>query len=329
MALGSLRSRLIVGALLWTIGILAIAVALATAVVFRHPHWRLVLHHAMLLVVAAVCAAAGLTQLRRGMSPINQLRSRLGAIRTGASRQVDGTYPAEVQPLVTELNALLEERERRVAHALAQAGDLAHGLKTPLALLAQDAARALAAGEADLADSIAEQVTRMRRQMDYHLAQARAAVSGTTPGVRSSLKVAADALARTLLKLHADRGLRIEVDIPAEHMVRARLDDLEEMLGNLLDNACTWARSRVTVVSVADGASVMVTIDDDGTGIPESLRETVLQRGVRADEAAAGSGFGLAIVREVAELYGGSITLGSADSGGARARLILPRADTS
>jgi signal transduction histidine kinase len=232
-----------------------------------------------------------------------------------------------VQPLVTELNALLEDRERRVTRALARAGDLAHGLKTPLAVLAHDAERAFASGDAALASSITEQVVRMQRQMDSHLAQARAAVSGATPGARSAIVVSAEALVRTLLVLHAGRGVQIDIAVPAEHVVQMRREDLDEMLGNLLDNACTWATSRVSVSSAVEAAMLIVNVDDDGAGIPEAMRDAVLQRGVRADEAAAGSGFGLAIVREVAELHGGSITLTRAPTGGTRARLVLPRAD--
>ena len=326
MAIRSLRWRLVLGSLLWTIGSLAIAAAIATSFVLRHPHWAGILHHAMLFVVAGSAVVAGLAQLRRGLSPFDELRSRLAAVRTGEARQVEGTYPSEVAPLISDLNALLDERERRVARAVAQAGDLAHGLKTPLAVLAQEAARVSAAGQTELAEAITEQVERMRRQMDYHLTRARAAASGATPGTRGRVKESADALARTLLKLHAERGLRLDVIVPQDHVVRARREDLDEMLGNLLDNACTWAKSRVSLVSSVDGGFIVLTVDDDGPGIPAEMREAVLQRGVRADEAAAGSGFGLAIVRDLAELYGGSIVLDEAPLGGARARLALPDA---
>jgi len=213
--------------------------------------------------------------------------------------------------------------------ALAQAGDLAHGLKTPLAVIAQEAALAGAGGQAELASAVAEQVDRMRRQMDYHLMRARSAASGVSPGARCQVKESADALTRTLLKLHADRGLRIDVDVPPAHVVRARREDVDEMLGNLLDNACKWAASHVTLTSslAEDGsATVTITVDDDGPGIPLKMLEAVLQRGVRADEAAAGSGFGLAIVRDLAELHGGSVVLSRAPAGGARARLVLPSA---
>jgi signal transduction histidine kinase len=166
----------------------------------------------------------------------------------------------------------------------------------------------------------------MRRQVDYHLAQARAAGAGAIVGARASVRESADGLVRTLGRLHAGRGLTFVVDVPPAHAVRGQREDLEEMLGNLLDNACRWARSRVELgSSLADG-NVVLTVDDDGAGLAPEMSEAVLQRGVRADEAAPGSGLGLAIVRDLAELYGGSIRLERAPAGGVRARLVLPAA---
>ena len=188
----------------------------------------------------------------------------------------------------------------------------------------EEAERAGAAGHADVADAIAEQVDRMRRQIDYHLAHARAAASGATPGARSSVRESVDGLTRTMLRLHAGRALAIDARVPPDHAVGGQREDLDEMLGNLLENACTWARSRVTVESSEVDGSIVITVDDDGPGLAPSMREAVLQRGVRADEAAPGSGLGLAIVRDLAELYGGSIALGSSPEGGLRARLRLP-----
>ena len=164
----------------------------------------------------------------------------------------------------------------------------------------------------------------MRRQIDYHLAQARAAASGATPGAHASASESAEGLARTLRRLHADRALTIDVSVPAEFAVRSQREDLDEMLGNLLDNACKWAKSRVTVSASRVADAIVVIVDDDGPGLDPSMRAAVLQRGVRADEAAPGSGFGLAIVRDLAELYGGSIALEASPLGGVRARLRLP-----
>jgi signal transduction histidine kinase len=322
--LRSLRSRLLFGSALWTLGLFAVAAIVSTAWVHRHPQVLLIAHWTLLALVALACMVAGLAQFRRGLSPFSHLRARLSAVRDGRDRRVEGRYPTEVQPLVDDLNALLEHREQVVRRALAKAGDLAHGLKTPLAVLSQEVARIEAAGHSDLAATMSQQVARMSRQVDYHLAQARAAASGATPGARCSVMASAEGLCRTLGRLHADRGLALEINISPDLSVRAQREDLDEMLGNLLDNACKWARSRVTVDSSAIEATVVITVDDDGPGLEPSMRDAVLQRGVRADEAAPGSGFGLAIVRDLAELHGGSISLGSSPTGGLRARLQLP-----
>src|SRR5262249_28670945 len=238
--------------------------------------------------------------------------------------QVAGAYPAEVEPLVSDLNALLEHREQAVGRAIAKAGDLAHGLKTPLAVLAHEAARARNAGQHELAVAIEQQIDRMRRQVEYHLAQARAAASGAAPGARTMVRESAEGLARTLTRLYADRGVTIDVDVTPDCAVRGQREDLDEMLGNLLDNACKWARTRVVLSAAARDGVVTVTVDDDGPGIAPSMREAVLQRGVRGDEAAPGSGLGLAIIRDIAAIYGGSIALDGSPLGGLRARLHLP-----
>jgi signal transduction histidine kinase len=320
--LRSLRSRLVFGSLLWAAGLLGIAAAIATTLVHLKPHWAAVLHNVMFMLFAVVCLIAGLTQIRRGLSPFNRLRERLSAVRDGRERRVDGSYPSEVQPLVNDLNALLDDRERRVAKALAKAGDLAHGLKTPLAVLAHEADALAAAGHSELATAIGQQVDRMRRQVEYHLVQARAAATDRTT-TRVAIAEVIQALVRTLKRLYAARGLAIEVDVPADPQVQIRREDLDEILGNVLDNACKWARARVVVrASWLDGRLV-VTVDDDGPGLVASMRDAVLQRGVRADEAAPGSGFGLAIARDLLESYGGDIALEASPLGGLRARMIF------
>jgi signal transduction histidine kinase len=330
--LNSLRSRLWLGAALWTLGLVAIGVLVVGVILLSNPrlprafHGAAHTHRVALLVFAAFCLVVGLWQVRRGLTPIEQLRQRLAAVRDGHNRRVDGVYPSEVQPLVDDLNLLLEHREAAVARAIAKAGDLAHGLKTPLAVLTHEASRAAAAGHAELAAAIDHQVDRMRRQTEYHLAQARAAASGSIPGARSAVADAASGLIRTLLRLHADRGLTIRNDVGPAHHVRCQREDVDEMLGNLLDNACKWARTTVRISSTATEDTVEIAVDDDGGGLAPALRTAVLQRGVRADEAAPGSGLGLAIVRELAILYGGSIALEPSPLGGVRAVLRLPPA---
>jgi signal transduction histidine kinase len=322
--LRSFRARLVLGALLGTAGLLGIAHILTIALLSRHV---VVLHAGAVKLLAAAALlslVAGVWYASRGLSTFDQLRVRLSAVRDGRDRLIEGTYPAEVQPLVTDLNALLQSRDEIVRRAQAKAGDLAHGLKTPLAVLSQEAERAEAAGHADLAATIGQQVERMRRQVDYHLAQARAAGSGARSGARCSVKESADGLARTLLRLHAERGLTIHVDISPEVSFRGQREDLDEMLGNLLDNACQWAKSRVTVNASETAGSVAITVEDDGPGLAPEMRTVVLKRGMRADEAAPGSGLGLAIVRDLAELYGGSVALDASPAGGLRALLALP-----
>ena len=324
---GSFRTRVLIGSALGAVGLLPLLHLSFVFLARFRPGVMGFSHLGLLAGLAAVglgFTGFGLVQVRRGLSPFTRLREGLMAVRTGTERQIGGTFPSEVQPLVNDLNALLDHRERIVRRALAKAGDLAHGLKTPLAILAQEAERAEATGQHDVAAAIGHEVERMRRQIDYHLAQARAAASGATPGARCLVQESADALARTLKQLHADRRFAMAIAAPADCVVRCEREDVDEMLGNLLDNACKWASTRVALESVRRSDRIVITIDDDGPGIAAAMREKVLQRGVRADEAAPGSGLGLAIVRDLAELYGGSIALDASPLGGLRARLTLP-----
>lgn len=320
----SLLSRLVIGAVLWTLTI-TFVVHFASLTLIRHFSARMDILHFMLMgLVASGLLMAALVLVRGGLSPLHDLRTRLADLRAGRTKRIEGGYPSEVAPLVQDLNALLEERERRVARAQAKAGDLAHGLKTPLALLLQEAAKLRAEGHEESAAALEEQVERMRGQVDYHLAQARAAVAGASADVRCDVRDAAEGLARTLRKLHAERAVTIELQVAAGEVARVERADLDEMLGNLLDNACRWAASRVVLSSATEPGKVVITIDDDGPGIAEAMRESVLRRGVRADETSAGTGLGLAIVRDVAELYGGAIRLEASPLGGLRAVLRLP-----
>jgi signal transduction histidine kinase len=313
------------GAILWTIGLLVVVTIVFTfSAHARNSAMVIHRHTAISVVVTVACLIGGLALVRKGLHPFDTMRRRLSDIRAGKERQLLGSYPTEVQPLVDDLNALLEHRDQTVRRAIAKAGDLAHTLKTPLAVLAHEADVADKAGQDELAAVMHQQIERMRRHMDYHLAHARAAASGAAPGAHCSVLASAEGLARTLLRLHAGRGLEIQVDVDAAHAVRGEREDIDEMLGNLLDNACKWAKSQVSIASAVEGSSVVITVDDDGPGLDVSMREAVLQRGVRADEASPGSGLGLAIVRDLAELYGGSIALSSSRRGGLSARLQLP-----
>jgi signal transduction histidine kinase len=320
----SLRLRFVLGSILWTGGLLMIAHLLMMVVL---PHFRFFhfLPHSLFHLAGLALMATGFWLIRGGLLPIRQLRARLADLRAGASRQLEGSYPSEIAPLVADLNALLAQREKTVERALAKAGDLAHGLKTPLTLLAQEADRAEAAGHAELAANLRQQVDRMRRQVDYQLAQARAAAAGSE-FARTPVAPCLEALARTLTRLHAGRDLELLLDVPPNATFRGQREDLEEILGNLLDNACQWAKTRVEVRAVAVHDRLEIQIEDDGPGLDPTLRQKVLERGVRADQAAPGSGLGLAIVRDLTELYGGSVQLDTASLGGLRVVLVLPGA---
>jgi signal transduction histidine kinase len=322
--LRSFRWRILFGAFLWTLGLVPF-VHFLFVVTHRQAGARMAFSGiGPAFVIASLLMLAGILHLRAGLLPFGRLRRQLGGLRDGSGRRIEGTYPTEVQPLVNDLNSLLEHRERIVQRALAKAGDLAHGLKTPLALLAQEADRAEAEDQHEMAAMISLQVERMRRQVEYHLAHARAAGSGEVPGARCPVLASAEGLTRTLLRIHAGRGLAIKVDIQPDHFIRGQREDLEEMLGNLLDNACKWCKSSVKIQSAQEDGAILLTVDDDGPGLAPAMREAVLQRGVRADEAAPGSGLGLAIVRDLAELYKGTISLEDSPLGGLRARLRLP-----
>jgi signal transduction histidine kinase len=321
----SLKAQFLVGTALWTVGLLGLSHLAFVLVTQYVPHVLRIQHWTILALLAMVFMLGGLSQVRLGLTSINQLRGRLGAVRAGQTARIEGAYPGEVQPLVDDLNALLGHREHAVRRAQAKAGDLAHGLKTPLAVLAREADQAEAAGLAEMAAGIRDEVDRMRRQIDYHLTQARAAASAAAPGASCAVTASAAPLARTLTRLYAGKGVAIHLAVPADLTVAVERQDLDELLGNLLDNACKWSRGRVDLTASPHDGRAIIAIEDDGDGVGEALWETVLSRGVRADEAAPGSGLGLAIVRDLAALYGGSVSLGRAARGGLRAELRLPR----
>jgi signal transduction histidine kinase len=325
--LRSLRSRLILASVLWTAGLLAVMHMLSLMLMHALPAIGPTNDYVFPVVAGLVLMAAGvLLGLRQTLAPFSRLREKLLTVRAGNDRRVEGAYPSEVQPLIDDLNALLEDREKAVKRALATAGDLAHGLKTPLALLAQEADRASVAGNRELAENIAQSVERMSRQVTYHLARARAAASGVASVGRCPVAPCVDALVRTLLKLYAGRALEISSSVAPDLCARVQREDLDEMLGNLLDNACKWANSTIVLEASRIDSMLVVRLDDDGPGLAGALRSRVLERGVRIDEGAPGSGLGLAIVRDLAELYGGSISLDASPLGGLRARISFPAA---
>jgi signal transduction histidine kinase len=325
--MSSLRSRLMLGAVLWTFGLLAgITMIFTVSAHARNSMMVVHAHNHITFVVTLALLAAGLVVVRRAIRPIEEIRSRLAEVQSGVEQRLKGDYPTEVRPLVDDLNALIAHSQQVVTRAIAKSGDLAHGLKTPLAILSNEAEHLVRSGQGELAGTITQQVSLMQRQIDYHLAHARAAASGAALHTQTPVAASADGLRRTMTQLHHGRCLEIETDVHEAHAFRGRREDLDEMLGNLLDNACKWAKSRVRIASQVTDRRVTIAVDDDGPGIDPSRRQAVLNRGVRADEAVPGSGLGLAIVRDLAELYGGSIALDRSPLGGLRAILTLPSA---
>ena len=324
----SLRAHFVIGAIFWTFGLFGAAIILwHVALGNREPPRTFVwfIHHAHFFgLLCIVCLVAGVLQIRRGWQSISQIRARLAALHAMPGRRLEGVYPSEIAPLVADLNQLLEQRDAMVDQARGTAGDLAHGLKTPLAVITQEAERARSDGQTELAGALFEQVGRMRRQVDAHLARSRVDLSKHRVLTPIAASDAVAGVVRTLSQLYAERGLTFAVAVdPGLHVLVAR-EDLDELVGNLLDNACKWARTRCSVTVRQAGARVVVIVEDDGPGISAEMRSQVLTRGVRADEAVPGTGLGLAIVRDLTAAYGGKIVLDESPLGGLRARIDLP-----
>src|SRR5215831_3048525 len=284
-------------------------------------------------IFAALTVALLLTtalQVRFGLSPLKRISASLAAIRSGRAERLEGEFPVEIASLARETNALIEANREIVERARTHVGNLAHALKTPLSVLLNEAT---ARGEDPLAAKVREQADVMRDQVQRHLERARIAARATVIGTLVEVPPIVTALARTMEKIHRDKNLAIEVHADEQAQFHGERPDLEEMIGNLVDNACKWASSRVAIEVVRERPDplkeyqvVRIIVDDDGRGLSPSERERVAKRGQRLDETKPGSGLGLSIVLELAALYGGSLTLGTAPVGGVRAELVLPAA---
>ncbi|MDT4823914.1 Adaptive-response sensory-kinase SasA [compost metagenome] len=282
-----------------------------------------------MLAIALGALAAGLTlaaivQVLVGLRPLARLRRELAAQNAGDSSRIEGRFPSEIQPLVDDFNKVLAMNAEIVQRARTQAGNLAHAVKTPLAILANAASR----DDGPLAGLVREQVGMANRQIDYHLARARAAASSSAADGRTPLAETAQGLLRVVRRLYAQRGLRIDDAAVAPGLVfRGEQQDLQEMLGNLLDNACKWAAGQVLITAEPDGPGrLLIHVDDDGPGIEDHERERIFLRGVRMDEQRPGSGLGLDIVRDLAGTYGGEVRAARSPLGGLRVSLWLPAA---
>jgi signal transduction histidine kinase len=268
-----------------------------------------------LLILAALQTVYGLWPLRR-------VRSEVAAIRSGDKTRVGQDFPSEIRPLTEEINQLLAHSEEQAEEARRHAGNLAHALKTPLTVITNSAT----ADAPDLADTVCREALVMRRQVDHHLARARAIGRRAAAQSRTRVWESLEAVERAVTRLY--EGVTIDIAGDHEAQVRVERQDLDEMLGNLVENAAKYGGGRVFVTVEPKGAIVDIEVEDDGTGIPPERRGELFTRGARLDTTGKpGTGLGLAIVRDVAEIYGGRISLEeSEDLGGLMARLALPAA---
>ncbi len=268
-------------------------------------------------------------QVRFGLSPLQDIGRKIAAIRSGEDVRLEGAPPDEILPLQEELNALIEANNSVVERARTHVGNLAHALKTPLSVIINEAA----SHNTDFAEKVAQQAALMRQQISHHLDRARIAAQIRPVGGAADVGVQLTALSRALQKIYEARGLRLQIECPGGVRFFGEKQDFEEMAGNLMDNACKWAKSTVSVTVQAPAAvaphaarTFELIIEDDGPGLPEDFRRSAVKRGRRLDESVPGSGLGLSIVADLSHLYRGSLRLEEATTGGLRACLTLPAA---
>ncbi len=261
-------------------------------------------------------------QVRFGLEPLNEIGTTLAGIQAGYSTRLEGSFPREISPLVDEINALLERNAALIDRARTQAGNLAHSLKTPLTVLKN----LTAPMSDDTAEVFRRQVDLMSDSVDWHVSKARVAGGYEVLSTPVEVLPVVNGLRRMFDRVHAGRSIEIAISGLDELAFKGDRHDLEEMLGNLLDNACKWGRQRVEISATAYDQRLRLTVHDDGDGIAEQDCAQVLNRGRRLDETVPGSGLGLSIVREIAELHDGSLSLGRSKLGGLAATLDLPLA---
>ena len=274
------------------------------------------------LGVLAVGLIGGvLVLIRYGLRPLHEIEHKLGDVRAGRRDNLDGEYPDELAPLVKEINTLISHNRKVVERARTHVGNLAHALKTPLAVLKNEAK-----GSDKLSDLVRRQTESMIGNVNSYLKRAQAAAQAEVLGARTEVKEPIEGIARMLERLHRDKGVAIDVDVDPRAVFRGERGDFDELVGNLLDNAAKWCKSRVNVTVALTDDGMDMKVDDDGPGLPAEHRAKALERGKRLDESEPGTGLGLSIVTELADIYGGRLLLEDSPLGGLRARLVLPAA---
>ncbi|WP_243625884.1 sensor histidine kinase [Phenylobacterium hankyongense] len=279
---------------------------------------------AAFLLLGLGLIAAVVIQVRVGLRPLFELQREVAAVRRGKAERLAHVYPSEVMPLADELNALVAHNQEVVERQRTHVGNLAHALKTPISVMITEADQR----PGPLAEVVTRQAAVMRQQVDHHLRRARAAARTQGQGERTSVVEVLDELVRTLERIFRDKGVAIDWDAPDDLYFQGERQDLLEIAGNGIENACKWCRGKVRVRAEAAGPErLRLTIEDDGPGLTQEQREAAIQRGARLDESAPGSGLGLNIIDELARAYGGALTLGESGLGGLRLQVDLPRAE--
>jgi len=279
-----------------------------------------------LALIGVGLIGSSIAQVTFGLAPLNRVRQALAAIKTGQADKLPNDLPEEVAPLAADMNSLLDANLAIVRRARVQAGNLAHSLKTPLALLMDMGVQLNAKGDTHMGPMIIEQCQRMSRQINYQMAQARATASRSSQRVAATIRPSLENIVSGISRLYSDKDISFEANGNLDVQVSCDYRDLEDMLGNLIDNAAKWTKSiiSITVKTVQSEGIVEILIEDDGPGLPLESRARVFEIGERLDEQAPGSGLGLAIVKDFADLYGGRVWIGDSEFGGAAVYLILP-----
>ncbi len=274
-------------------------------------------------LLGAGLIAAIIIQVRVGLRPVFELQNEVAAVRRGKAERLEAAYPSELVPLADELNALLAHNQEVVERQRTHVGNLAHALKTPISVMLTEASQR----PGPLAEVVSRQAETMRQQVDHHLRRARAAARTQGQGERTSVAEVLDELARTLERIFRDKGIEIDWDAPDELFFLGERQDLLEIAGNAIENACKFGKGRVRVRAAAVTPDrFRLAVEDDGPGLPPDRREEVIRRGARLDESAPGSGLGLSIVDELGRAYGGNLKLGDAALGGLKVEIDLPQA---
>ncbi len=280
---------------------------------------------AALVLLGAGLVAGVILQVRVGLHPLFALGHEIAGVRKGRAQRLVAAYPTEIAPLAGELNALLDHNQEVVERQRTHVGNLAHALKTPISVMLAEAERNPGA----LGDVVMRQSATMREQVEHHLRRARAAARAQSSGERTAVAPVLDEIGRTLERIFRSRAVAIDWRAPDDLYFLGERQDLQEIAGNVLENACKFGHGRVRAEARTLGASrFCLAVEDDGPGLPPEQRQEMLKRGARLDENAPGSGLGLSIVHELALAYGGSLALSKASLGGLRIEVELPRAET-